>query len=330
MFRRILIPIVTFLVGLAGGFASSRLVHAPASQRTFVERRENGRYTYINPLIECDIAKDVLRNQELRPFEDRISAFLNSKMDKRWASHVSVYFRELNDGLWFSIGDTEQFVPASLRKLPLMIALLRMGEQQSGFLDRKVRLDLSQDYTAKQNIRPAQALVTGREYTVRDLIFRMIVYSDNNAFTQLTKIVDSGVFDSVYATLRMQNPSARKDDNFLSVQTYASFLRVLYNATYLTRESSEWALGVLAQSDFTGGLVEGVPRDITVAHKFGEHSDPSRNSVQLHDCGIVYYPRHPYLLCVMSEGPNFEFLDNVIAEVSRITYSEIENQHRQH
>jgi len=28
--------------------------------------------------------------------------------------------------------------------------------------------------------------------------------------------------------------------------------------------------------------------------------------VQLHDCGIVYYPETPYLLCVMTKGWNFE------------------------
>jgi len=158
----------------------------------------------------------------------------------------------------------------------------------------------------------------------------MIVYSDNNAFTFLTKIVDPVQLDRVYSSLRLLNPRSMKDDDFLSVQTYESFFRVLYNASYVSRDSSEWALEILSKSEFRSGLVSGVPPSVKVSHKFGEKSDASEGSVQLHDCGIVYYPRHPYLLCVMSKGPNFELLDDVIAEISRIAFTEVDRQHRDH
>ncbi len=316
-------------MGIAIGYAAHYVMHGNDDKSAFLERRE-GAFKHVNPLLECDIAEDVLRNKELSPFKDKIAAYLNTRMDKRWASSVSVYFRELNDGLWFSVGETEKFVPASLRKVPLMIALLKMAERgkDNKLLDRIVKCDLSADYNAKQNIKPSQTLVPGREYTVRDLIYRMVVYSDNNAFTLLTKVVDTVEFDNVYATLRIQDPRALKDDDFLSVQTYASFFRVLYNATYLSKEASDWALDLLAKSEFKAGLVAGVPPTVEVSHKFGEHSDAQEGTVQLHDCGIVYYPRHPYLLCVMSKGSNFEFLDDVIVEVSRTVFSEVDEQQR--
>ena len=84
-------------------------------------------------------------------------------------------------------------------------------------------------------------------------------------------------------------------------------------------------MNILAQSEFKAGLVSGVPATIEVAHKFGEHSE--EGMVQLHDCGIVYYPRHPYLLCIMSKGPNFEFLDDAIVGVSKIVYGAVDEQH---
>jgi beta-lactamase class A len=156
----------------------------------------------------------------------------------------------------------------------------------------------------------------------------MIVQSDNNAFTLLARVVDPAELDRVYALLRMQNPRATGDDAFLSVQTYASFFRVLYNATYLSKEASEWALATLARSEFRAGLVAGVPSAVPVAHKFGEKSDPKAGVMQLHDCGIIYYPSHPYLLCVMSQGPSFEFLDDVIVAVSRLVYVGVAGQHQ--
>ena len=51
---------------------------------------------------------------------------------------------------------------------------------------------------------------------------------------------------------------------------------------------------------------------------------------QLHDCGIVYYPQHPDLLCVMTKGPDFERLDDIIRGVSQISFAEIDAQHHKH
>lgn len=327
--RKVAVPVFMLLIGVAVGFAARDAMDRESGKRAFVERRE-GEFRHINPLLECDSADDVLRNRELRPFKEKIETSLKTRMGRGWASNVSVYFRELNDGLWFGIGESEKFVPASLRKVPLMIALLKQAERGTAgdLLNRRIKFELSRDYNADQNIKPSQTLVPGREYAIRDLIYRMIAYSDNNAFTLLTRVVDPAELESVYATLRIQNPRTSEDDDYLSVQTYASFFRVLYNATYLSKEASDWALDVLSKSEFKAGLVSGVPPEVAVSHKFGEHSDASAGTVQLHDCGIVYYPQHPYMLCVMSKGPNFEVLDDVIAEVSRLTYAEIDAQQR--
>jgi beta-lactamase class A len=211
-----------------------------------------------------------------------------------------------------------------------MIALLKQAEQEVGLLDRRMKFDLANDYNLSQNIKPSKTLVKGNVYTVRDLIYRMIVYSDNNAFTFLTKLVNPAQFEKVYSNLRLQNPRTNSDDEYLSVQTYESFFRVLYNASYLNREASEWALDILSKSEFRTGLVAGVPSNIAIAHKFGEKSDVKDGTVQLHDCGIIYYPQHPYLLCVMSQGPNFELLDDIIAEISRISFATIASQHSNH
>ena len=320
--------LLTLSLGVVIGFSLHRV--APRKKPTAVIERRAGTFNHVNPLLACDMAEDVLRTEEIRPFKEKIASYLNSRRDQRGVSSVSVYYRELNDGPWFSIGETERFVPASLRKLPLMIALLKMAERGDAppLLERRVKADLAGDYNAKQNIKPSQMLVPGQEYTVRDLLTRMIVFSDNNAFMLLTRVVDPSELDRVYATLRMQNPENRKDDSFLSVQTYASFFRVLYNATYLSKEASDWALQILAQSEFKAGLVSGVPATVEVAHKFGEHSE--EGMVQLHDCGIVYYPRHPYLLCLMSKGPTFEFLDDAIVGVSKMVYESVAEQHANH
>lgn len=313
-----------YLAGRAGAGAGAG---AAPDRRSFVERRE-GSFRLVNPLLECDLADDVLRNRELIPFKEKVAAWVRGRITAGLAGTVAVYFRELNDGIWFGVGDTERFVPASLRKLPMMIAILKMAERPGGqgLLDRAVTADLSRDYNLDQNVLPSGALTPGRAYPVRELVERMIVQSDNNAFTLLARVVDPAELDRVYGLLRMQRPGAAGDDAFLSVQTYASFFRILYNATYLSKDASEWALDALARSEFRAGLVEGVPAGVPVAHKFGEKSDAASGVVHLHDCGIVYYPTNPYLLCVMSRGTDFRALHDVVSGVSRLVWAEVDRQ----
>ncbi|MDX6770959.1 MAG: serine hydrolase, partial [Elusimicrobiota bacterium] len=157
---------------------------------------------------------------------------------------------------------------------------------------------------------------------------RMIVLSDNNAFTLLSRVVDPGELDRVYALLRVQNPRSQADDQFLSVQTYASFFRILYNASYLTKDQSQKALEYLAESEFDMGLEAGTPKEVTVAHKFGESGRANSAERQLHDCGIVYHPTKPYLLCVMTRGADMKALAGAIAETSRLVYAEVDGSTR--
>lgn len=320
--------IAVFVAGAILGIVGSSLMRSADKQKNdvhYVERHE-GQRRFINPILGCDVAESVLSDPELRSFKTKIEAIVKSHAAQN--VNTSVYFRELNDGIWFSIGNTEKFVPASLRKVPLMLALLKQSEQEKGLLEKMVTYDLSNDYNASQNVKPSTVLVKGTKYSVRELIFRMIAYSDNNAFTFLAKIVNPAELERVYVTLRFLDPALPKEDEFLSVQTYESFFRVLYNASYLNRELSDSALDILSQSEFKAGIVAGVPPNITVAHKFGEKSDAATGINQLHDCGIVYYPKHPYLLCVMSRGPDFQILDDTIFEISRAVFSEITMQNR--
>jgi beta-lactamase class A len=314
--------------GLAGGFLL-RGALPTAGPGTWQQRRAHG-YRFTNPLLECDVGVEALANQELRPFRAAVEAALVGISGATGRSRSSVYFRELNDGRWFVVGEAERFVPASLRKVPLLIALLKQVEQRNppDLFERELRIDLKEDHVEGQNLRPSEPVVRGRRYRVGELVRRMIVQSDNNAFVALTGIVDRATWASVLADLTELDPAAPIRGEQLSAETYAGFFRMLYNASYLGRDASEWALALLAQSEFRAGIVAGVPNGIPVAHKFGENSDASTGTVQLHDCGIVYHPDRPYLLCVMTSGADFELLDDAIREVSRVVFAAVDAENR--
>lgn len=322
---------LTLLIGILIGYILKGILadyEKPAPQH--FEIRESG-FKFINPLLECDTARNAIENNELNPFKNKIESFIKNAFDKKRADSISVYFRKLNDGPWFSIGPTENFSPASLLKVPLMIAILKEAETNPKILTKKMKFEGIKDLTTVQRIRPSKTLESRKSYTVEELLYRMIVYSDNNAFYLLEDAVNSDIYKKTYDDMGIVNPYVVDEDDFISAETYASFFRVLFNASYLNKEMSEKAMEYLANAEFKDGLVAGVPSNIVVAHKFGEHKHMLGNNneiYQLHDCGIIYYPNHPYLLCVMTKGNSFEYLVADIKEISRVVYEEIDRQYR--
>ena len=106
-------------------------------------------------------------------------------------------------------------------------------------------------------------------------------------------------------------------DEVASVRNYASIFRALYNVSYLPLDASEKILTWLVDARFPPGLVAGVPAGTQVADKFGERQLPD-GTRQVHDCGVVYFPDNPYLLCVMTKGQSWETLTGIISRISRL------------
>ena len=112
----------------------------------------------------------------------------------------------------------------------------------------------------------------------------------------------------------------------ISPREYSRFFRTLYNGTYLSHDLSEQTLDLLSKTNFTQGLVAGIPKDIAVSHKFGEQTinivNLNNQQVirELHDCGIVYLPNNPYLICIMTKGIDFINLQTVIKDISKISW----------
>ena len=101
----------------------------------------------------------------------------------------------------------------------------------------------------------------GEEYTVEELIRRMIIYSDNVAASLLE------MFDQkqslMQASLEMDIPVRKGTPPLrdLSVKEYAGFFRILYNASYLSRYHSNWALTLLSNVEYHKGIPKGSLRD---------------------------------------------------------------------
>jgi beta-lactamase class A len=315
-----------FVSGWFAGIAWLKTSHPVYTEK---EIRLTG-YQFTKPLLECEPGDETIAGRELQPFRHLTEQFIEDKKRLNWAAQVSVYFRDLDNGLSFSISGEEKFAPASLLKVPLMMAYLKWAESSPNLLSQKVTDTLPGDLNAAQYFKVLGSIEYGKSYTVDELLHYMIGYSDNNAYFLLFPRINRTVLHKVYTDLGLALPKVTGPDALLSVEEYAEFYRILFNASYLSKEYSEKALAYLSEVDFKGGIVAGLPNTIVVAQKFGQRTLGARDEIkQLHDCGIVYYPNHPYLLCLMSSGNSFEQLDETLSGISRLVYQEVDRQYRE-
>ena len=244
---------------------------------------------------------------------------------------MAVFFRDLENGPTFGINDRERFIPASLLKVPVMFTYFKLAEEDPSILGKNLgyKTPLIEPLLL-QTIASEHKLEPGRAYTVDELIFRTVAYSDNDAnhlllgyLKQLSPDID--LLSETYAELGIIDFKSDIKTEALSTKTYASFFRLMYNASYLSKELSEKGLQYLSQSDYKQGIRGGIPGNIPAANKFGERR-VSEDRVQLHDCGVIYYPGNPYLLCVMTKGGSFEELSGVIRSVSGAVWEEINSR----
>lgn len=297
--------IALIFVGLSFSSCAPKLAKAPVA------------YPLLNPLLSED---PELKLTEIHPFSYKISALINEHRAKGEITEAAVYFRDLENGPLRGVNFDAKFTPASLLKVPLIIAALRYAEKNPEFLKQVVRFDIPYRGQAYLAIR---ALFPGQDYTIEEVLRALVIHSDNDAFALLRMHVPQTEQDEVYRDFGLIIPDVRDIEDSMSVREYATFFRVLYNASYLGREMSQKAMRLFADSAFKDGLVAGVPAGVTVAHKYGERFFSESGVKQLHDCGIVYHPAKHYGLCVMTRGKDFAELSRAIRDISALVYAEV-------
>ncbi len=312
---------------VAGVVAACCFFAAGAGAATLLPEREEVRdcdavFSFLNPRRRCE-KDEPAKSQEYDLLVETLTWRIDAWKSEGKVSHVSVYFRDLQNGPLFNLNGQEHFAPASLLKVPVMMALYKYEEAHPQVMDE--RISLGGTVPPGQNVfDPDKTLQPDGTYTVREVLRRMIVYSDNSSKELLRGYLESlspGIIDQTFIDLGISYINA-DGTRYITVKSYASLFRTLFNASFLDRSSSQEALALLAATEFDGGIVAGLPAGTASAHKFG-YLEPADGQLQLHDCGVVYGPRTPYLLCVMTRGRDSDVLQSIIASVSRSVYEEV-------
>ena len=327
--RSLVIPIsISLLLGIGGTWiVLARFVYAPPPT-THSLRITDSDYPLLSPLLLCNVS------DQKSPNENTVLAgIINKYVQQQLAAGViddmSVYVIDYQNGKWAGYNENARYDPASMLKVPVMIAFYQAAERQPSALTERIKFN-GDAQNSNEYFKSPNGIQSGTYYTTDQMIDSMIINSDNTAALLLEKDLNADTLAEVFTDLGLPVPEQGQNVQYLSAKLYAYFFRVLYNATYLDREFSQKALSLLTQTTFTVGIKAGVPADTTVAHKFGERSvystDGTLQSRELHDCGIVYKPGSPYLICIMSrsKATSVDAMAKNIADLSALVYQSIQ------
>ncbi len=225
-----------------------------------------------------------------------------------YGGSVSVYAAAL-DSVTFATLDGEvavapdtRRVAASIIKLPILACALETVAAGELSLDEQITVTQRDIVGGSGSIQSRGA---GVSYSVDELLRAMIAQSDNVAanlvigrlgMDAVNEVCASlGLTQTVLARLMMDTDAqAQGRENYTSARDAATVLQRLAEGTIATPELCERARGYLLAQEDVRGIVEGVPGDVSVAHKTGSLANAQ------HDAAIVYAER-PYVLTVLTQ-----------------------------
>ncbi len=319
--------VATGLVGigaLSGWLVSDR---TPAPGEVEQGRIEGAHLT--SPFIEAAGVRDGAPH--LVDFRTNIEGYIADLRRQDPSLSVSLYVRDLDHGAWTGVGENDTYVPASLMKVSVLFHALTRLEEDPTLARTRLRYPGPDSMPSPDNLAgapPPIHMVPGESYTFIDVIERMVHHSDNHAKDLLTQGLPPTAIDDLMKQIGV--PAIFVDgEAVMTPRAFSALFRLLYQSSVFSRGTSEFGLEVLRKADFDRGLRARIPTSIAIASKFGIYFDPRdlKSGQQLHECGIVYVPEHPFVICVMTRSllKGAPQLAEIIAEIGQRAYLVLPN-----
>lgn len=228
-----------------------------------------------------------------------------------YQNDLAFYFEYLPTGSSIGINEKAEFSAASLIKVPIVMAYYHYMERLKLEDSPRARLKITD---IDNSFGELGKKGVGAEITLEEAARLALTASDNTAALVLAHNVPQEDFEDVYQGLDIDFKKI-DEEVIITAKQYSSILKALYFSAVLEKENSQKILELLTKTHFQDKLKAGVPQNVTVANKFG-----ILGNALFQDCGIVYVPRRPYILCIVSKS------DETIAKarmknISNIIYS---------
>lgn len=210
---------------------------------------------------------------------------------------LGVYFEYLPSGTSIGVNDKEEVKLASLSKVPIAMSIYKKIERGQMSPSDKLVIE-------KKHLNPKFGDLwkrgEGTSLSVQELVELALAQSDNTAYDVLFDQLSGDEINEVYEGLDIPvNQTEEEGELFplVSPKSYSSIFRSLYLSSFLTEEHSNLILQILSQTPFNDKIAAGVPGGIPISHKIGVFTREDTSRDVFIDCGIVYVPERPYILC---------------------------------
>jgi beta-lactamase class A len=272
-----------------------------------------GDYAFIRPLVFAEVD---YQSERLTPLKNELKELILQAQKNQRIIRASVMLKDLNSADWMEVNGNELYHSGSMMKVAILMTWLAMSERDPTLFSKDMRLIVKLPELATNT--SGEQLEQGKSYPVEYLLRSMIVYSNNDATNLLIENMDKNEYNKLWRSVGSQPHNLGDIQHTLLPNEFSKLFRLLYNATYLSKASSEYALSLMTESSFRDGLVKFLPENQKVSHKFGERF--SGAGQQFHESGIVYLNNHPYSIVIMTEGADATHLPDVLAEISKRCY----------
>lgn len=242
------------------------------------------------------------------------------------SGYLAVVVKNLFTGESFSFNEKEVFPSASTIKLVILSELLR--QCKIGQLSLNDKIEIKEEFlTDGDGI--LKEFEFGHKFSLKEIAILMIIISDNMATNILINLLGIDNINKTGIALGLNNTILQRKmmdfeakssgkDNYTCAQDMARILELIYLGQNIDDESSKIMHEILLRQQVGGRLGLYLPDEIAIAHKTGDLDHLE------HDVGIVYFPKAPYLVCVLTKDlkTNKDGRE-VIGLVSRAIYDEM-------
>ncbi len=274
-------------------------------------------------LHEKDLPVGLVRNasQLDKPTESNaasdFSALVNSISQK--SGTYSVYIKNLSTNEILLHNPNEIYYGASLYKVPIALAVLH--EIYVGAIDADKTIEyLPEDFSDGSGTIPRDQYNV--EYSVSDLLSKLLKDSDNSAQLMLTRSISSSSINQSFSVASPSTNTKLYELNEGTAEDYAYVYNYLFltalnrnEDSFIGQKNALHILGLMKNTSFEDRISTGFV-DSDFSHKIGNWGDTG----SWHDCGLAY-TKDLHIVCMMSKNTTYED----VVEVGRLVGEFIEN-----
>lgn len=236
---------------------------------------------------------------------------------KQQTGHTGFYFKNLITGEELGYQETEQYLAASVIKLPIFMCISKWAGEGKCSMDEKIHVGQED----KLPICGALTLFTDElDVDIRTLCKLMISISDNAATNLLIRRFGIPAYAEEFRNIGLTDTklnrllfdaegSAAGIENYIVPKEIGMLLEKIYRRTFVSEQVSKEIEEVLFLQQINHKICGIIGWQVPVAHKTGEDEDLTN------DVGLIY-ARQPFVACYAGHGTSVPEFENLIRHVS--------------